>query len=104
MNSLDLKKTVNLFCRIKLKILHRRSIREYNVPSAGNIQFKVVTKTNQVYLIFIKTDSNQIPINPVDAVDKSVQSKNVKPRKLANGTWEVKLPNQSAIYTSPVWT
>lgn len=39
---------------------------------------------------------NQIPINLVDAVDKSVQLKDVKPQKLADGTWEVEITQPRA--------
>jgi len=75
--TLDLKKTVNLFCKDptqKPNVIEGQ-IREY-VPSAGNIQFKVVTsKKSGLPYLGIQTDSYQIPINPVDAVHKSVQSK-----------------------------
>ena len=96
---LDLKTTVNLFCAEQTQYLKaiEGQVREYKVPTEGNIEFKVITQKNQVYLVLVSEQTlNQIPINPVDIVDKLIQVKNVKPRKLADGTWEVRItkPNQ----------
>lgn len=89
--SFDLKKTVNLFCNGQTRTTNAivGQVREYNVPTAGNIEFKLVTQKNQTYRVLVsKQILNQIPINLVDAVDKSVQLKDVKPQKLADGTLE----------------
>lgn len=93
-DSLDLTKTVNLFCKNQNQDPNAivGQVREYNVPTAGNIQFKIVTNKNDVYLVLVsKQILNQIPLNPVDAVDKAVQLKNVNPQKLANKTFEVEI-------------
>lgn len=70
------------------------------MPSVGTIEFKVVTQDKQLYVVLVSRQIlNQIPINPVGTVDKFVQIKDVKPRKLTDGTWEVKItePNQLSI-------
>lgn len=59
-----------------------------------------MTQKNQTYRVLVsKQILNQIPINLVDAVDKSVQIKDVKPQKLADGTWEVEItqPHQLSL-------
>lgn len=100
--ALDFKKTVDLFCNEQNQNTNiiEGQIREYKVPTEGNVEFQVVAKKNQVYLVLVpKQILNQFQINPVDAVDKNVQIKNVKPQKLADGIWEVKItqPNQLSL-------
>lgn len=98
-NSFDLKKTVNLFCKEQTRLnTIEGQVTEYKVPTEDNIEFKVVTQTNQVYLVLVsKQIINQISINPVDVVDKFIQLKDVEPRKLTNGTWEVKITQPSQL-------
>ena len=60
----------------------------------------MITQKNEVYLVLVSEQTlTQIPINPVDAVDKLIQIKNVKPQKLADGTWEARItqPDQIAL-------
>ena len=100
--SFEFKKTVDLFCNKQSQDTNiiEGQIREYKVPTEGNIEFQVVTQENQVYLVLVTNQIlNEFQINPVDAVDKNVQIKNVKPLKLADGSWEVKItqPNQLSL-------
>lgn len=99
---LDLKKTVNLFCEEQTQYPNtiEGQVTEYKVPTEGNIEFKMITKKNEVYLVLVSEQTlTQIPINPVDAVDKLIQIRDVKPQKLADGTWEARItkPNQIAL-------
>ncbi len=101
-NSFDLKKTVDLFCNEPIQdpntIVGR--VKEYKVLTEGNIELKVVTPKNQVYLILVsKQILSQIPINLRDTLDKSIRVKNVKPRSLTDGTWLMKItqPNQLSL-------
>ena len=101
-NSFDLKKTVDLFCKESLQdpnaVVGR--VKEYKVLNEDNIELKVVTPKNQVYLVLVsKQILSQIPINPKDILDKSIQVKNVKPRSSKDGTWLVKITqlNQLAL-------
>lgn len=102
LNSSDFKKSVNLFCEKQIQNLTtiEGQVEEYNVPTEGTIEFKVVTQDKQFYVVLVSRQIlNQIPINPVSIVDKFVQIKGIKPRKLTDGTWEVKItkPNQLSI-------
>lgn len=100
LNSSDFKESVNLFCKEQIQDFTtiEGQVEEYNVPTEGTIEFKVVTQDKQVYVILASRQIlNQIPINPVFAVDKFIQVKDVKPRKLTNGTWEVKITKPSQL-------
>jgi hypothetical protein len=105
-NSFDLQKPVNLFCRnpdvvegqFRLHLIGQVS--EYKASTRGSTEFKVVTQTGQVYRVLVsKQILNQISINPTTTVDKSVQLNDVEARKLADGTWEVKItrPDQLSL-------
>ena len=92
--SLDLQTTVNLFCQEKIPESQaiKGQVREYKVPTANNIEFTVVANKNHVYIVLVpKQILSQISINPVDAVDKYVQLKEVNPRRIDNGVWLVKI-------------
>ena len=96
-NSFVSKKTVNLFCNEQARVPNtiEGQVREYKVPTEGNIEFKVVTQKNQIYLVLVSNQIlKKIPINPTDILDKFVQVKDVKQRKLADGTWKVKITQQ----------
>ena len=96
-NLLESPKTVNLFCNDQRRVPNtvEGQVREYQVPTEGNIEFKVVTQNNQIYLVLVsKQILKKIPINPADILDKFVQVKDVKQRKLADGIWEVKITKQ----------
>ncbi len=102
LNSADFKESVDLFCKEQTQDFTtiEGQVQEYNVPNEGTIEFKVVTQDKQLYVVLVSRQIlNQIPINPVSIVDKFVQIKDVKPRKLTDGTWEVKItkPNQLSI-------
>ena len=73
---------------------------EDKVSNKANIELKLVTQKKQIYLVMVSTQIlNQILNNPVNVVDKSVQVKDVKPRPLADGSWEIKItqPNQLSL-------
>lgn len=93
-NSFSLDKTVNLFCQKQSPYpdFIEGRVREYKVSNQSNIQLKVVTTNNQVYLVLVpKQILNQIPIKPINTLDKDVQIKNVAIQKLTDGIWSVKL-------------
>ncbi len=102
LNSLSLERTVNVFCKKqnqKQNVIQGQ-VTEYTVLTSENIEFKVVTPANAVYKVMVSRQTlNQIPINPIDAVDESVQIKNVEPKKLGDGSWQVIVtePNQLAL-------
>lgn len=98
-NAFNLNKPVNLFCRqTQSSNIIQGQITEYKVVTSGNIEFKVVTPSNQIYLVFVSRQIlNQIPINPVDTIDKFVQLKNIKPQQLANRTWSVEINSPQQI-------
>ncbi len=94
LNLLDLQTTVNLFCQEEIPEFQaiKGQVREYKVSTANNIELTVVTNKNQVYIVLVSRQIfNQISINPVDAVDKYVQLKEVNPRRIDNGVWQVKI-------------
>ncbi len=102
LDSLSLEKTVNVFCPEQNQqqnvILGR--VTEYTVLTSENVEFKVVTPANEVYRVIVSRQTlNQIPINPIDAVDEFVQIKNVELKRLGNGSWQVVVtePNQLAL-------
>lgn len=102
LNSSDFKESVDLFCKEQIQDFTtiEGQVEEYNVPTEGTIEFKVVTQDKQLYVVLVSRQIlNRIPISPVFTVDKFVQIKDVKPRKLTDGTWEVKItnPNQLSI-------
>ena len=102
LNSLDLKKTVDVFCKEQnqQKNTIQGQVTEYTVLTSENVEFKVVTITNEVYRVIVSRQTlNQIPINPINAVDESVQIKNVVPKRLGDGSWQVIVtePNQLAL-------
>ncbi len=103
--SFDLKKTIDLFCQEQRRDSNvvEGKVREYKVLAQGNIQFKVVTPKNRIYFILVpKQILNQIPIDPLNAIDSSVQLEDVKPRLLADGTRAVKItrPNQLSLLSN----
>lgn len=98
LNSSDFKESVDLFCKKQIQVTTiEGQVEEYTVPTEGTIEFKVVTQDKQLYVVLVSRQIlNQIPLNPVFTVDKFVQIKDVKPQKLPDGTWKVKItkPNQ----------
>lgn len=100
LDSSNFTESVDLFCKEQDFTTVEGQVEEYSVPTEGTIEFKVVTQNKQVYVVSTPRQIlNQIPINPVFTVDKFVQIKDVKPRKLTDGTWEVKItkPNQLSL-------
>lgn len=101
LNSLSFDKTVNVFCKEQNRQnIIQGQVTEYTVSTSENIEFKVVTSANAVYRVTISRQTlNQIPINPIDAVGESVQIKNVVPKRLGDGSWQVVVnePNQLAL-------
>lgn len=102
LNALKFAKTVNVFCldpNQKQNIIQGQ-VTEYTVSTPGNIEFKVVTPAKAVYRVMVSRQTlNQIPINPVDAVDETVQIKNVVPKKIGDGSWQITItePSQLAL-------
>lgn len=102
LNSLSLEKTVNVFCQEpkQQSTIIQGQVTEYTVLTPENIEFKVITPTGSIYRVIVSRQTlNQIPINPINAIDKSVQIKNLAPKKLADGSWQVTVtdPNQLAL-------
>lgn len=102
LNPLNFDKTVDVFCKEQNQQQNviQGQITEYTVSTAESIEFKVVTPANAVYRVMVSRQIlNQIPINPINAVDESVQIKNVVPKKLGDGSWQVIVtePNQLAL-------
>jgi len=102
LNSLSFDKTVNVFCKEqnRLQNIIQGKVTEYTVSTSESVEFKVVTSANAVYRVTVSRQTlNQIPINPIDAVDESVQIKNVAPKRLGDGSWQVIVtePNQLAL-------
>jgi len=102
LQSFELNRTVNLFCKNQHQHpnLIEGKVRKYKVLNQGNIQFKVVTPKNQVYLVLVsKRILKSSRIDPMNALDQSVQVQDVKPLLLADGTWSVKITqlNQLAL-------
>ncbi len=102
LNSLSFDKTVNVFCQNqnKQQNIIQGKVTEYTVSTSENIEFKVVTPANVVYRLTVSRQTlNQIPINPIDAVDELVKIKNVAPKRLGDGSWQVVItePNQLAL-------
>lgn len=104
-SSFDLKNPINLYCRDpnviagQFKLDLTGQVTEYKLPTPGSVEFKVVS-AGQVYHVSVPRQIlNQIPINPPNAVDKSVQLNSVEARKLADGTWKVQVtqPDQLAL-------
>lgn len=96
-SSFDLKSPVNLYCRDpnviagQFKLDLTGQVTEYKLSTPGSVEFKVVS-AGQVYHVSVPRQIlNQIPINPPDAVDKSVQLNSVEARKLGDGTWKVQV-------------
>lgn len=102
LNSLSLEKTVNVFCKEQNQQQKtiQGQVTEYTASTSESIEFKVVTPAKEIYIVMVSRKTlNQIPINPIDAVDQSVQLKNVIPKKLGNGSWQVVIsePDQLAL-------
>lgn len=102
LSSLSFDKTVNVFCKEQnqQKGIIQGQVTEYTVSTSENIEFKVVTSANEVYRVIVSRQTlNQIPINPINAVDEFIQIKNVAPRKLGDGSWQIIVtgPNQLAL-------
>lgn len=102
LNSLSFDKTVNVFCQkqSRQQNIIQGKVTEYTVSTSEDIEFKVVTSANAVYRVTVSRQTlNQIPINPIDAVDESVQIRNVAPKILGDGSWQVVVtaPNQLAL-------
>ncbi len=84
LNSLSFKKTVNVFCKEQNQQQKtiQGQVTEYTVSTSESIELKVITPAKEVYIVMVSRQTlNQIPINPIDAVDQSVQLKNVIPKK-----------------------
>jgi ABC-type phosphate/phosphonate transport system substrate-binding protein len=101
-NSLSLEKTVNVFCKEQNQQQNtiQGQVTEYTVSSSENVELKVVTPGKAIYIVMVSRQTlNQIPINPIDAVEESVQLKNVVPKRLSDGSWQVVInePNQLAL-------
>lgn len=90
--SLNLEKTVNLFCQQqnqKASIIEGK-ITEYKVVTSENIEFKVITPNNRTYIVLVsKQTLNQIPIDPINAVDELVKVSNVTPQRIGDEIWRV---------------
>lgn len=102
LNSLNFDKTVNVFCKEqnRQQNIIQGKVTEYTVSTSENIEFKVVNSANAVYKVTVSRQTlNQIPINPIDAVDEFIQIKNVLPKRLGDGSWQVLVtePNQLAL-------
>lgn len=96
-NSLSLEKTTDVFCKHQQQNIIQGQVTEYTVSTPEDIEFKVVTPANAVYRVMVSRQTlNRIPINPIDAVDESIQLKNVVPKRLNDGSWQVIVtaPNQ----------
>ncbi|WP_009632439.1 phosphate/phosphite/phosphonate ABC transporter substrate-binding protein [Synechocystis sp. PCC 7509] len=102
LSSLNLKKTVDVFCKRQNQPQNtiQGQVTEYTVSTSKSIEFKVVTPANKVFRVIVSRQTlNQIPINPIDAVDEFIQIKNVAPKRLEDGSWQVTVtePNQLAL-------
>lgn len=102
LSSLSLEKTVNVFCKEQnqQQNIIQGQVTEYTVLNSENIELKVVTPAKEVYRIMVSRQTlNQIPLNPIDAIDQTVQLKNVVPKRLGDGSWQVVVtePNQLAL-------
>ncbi len=100
LNSLSLEKSVNVFCKeqTQQQNIIQGQVTEYTVSTSENIEFKVVTPTKEVYRVLVSRQTlNQIPINPIDAVDELVQIKNVAPKRLGDGSWQVIISEPSQL-------
>ena len=99
LTSRSFDKIVDVFCQEpnqKQNIIQGQVI-EYTVATPENIEFKVVTPAKEMYRILVSRQTlSQIPINPIDAVNETVQIKNVAPKKIGDGSWQVIItkPNQ----------
>ncbi len=100
-NSFNLKEVVDLFCSDrKRNNVMEGEIRKYKAVTKGNIQFKVAIK-GRVYLVTVpKHVLNQIPITPTQALNKSIQLKDVEPSLLADGTRKVRVTRLEQISLS----
>ena len=102
LSSLNLEKTVNVFCKEQNQQQKtiQGQVTEYTVLTSESIEFKVITPAKEVYIIVVSRQTlNQIPLNPIETVDQSVQLKNVIPKKLGDGSWKVAIsePDQLAL-------
>lgn len=97
LNALNLQQPINLYCREKPIAGNvdntstiEGQVTEYKVITDNEIEFTIISATNQVYRVLAsKQILNQIPLNPIAAVDSFVQISNVKPQPLAAGSWRV---------------
>lgn len=102
LNSFDLNRSVNLYCREKPVASNFSNnnytiegrVTEYKVVTTNEIEFTVLSPNNQIYRVLVaKQILNQIPLNPIGAVDSFVQISNVEPQPLAAGSWRVTITN-----------
>lgn len=90
--SLNLEKTVKLFCQQQNQNASNieGKVTEYKVVTSENIEFKVITPNNRTYIVLVsKQTLNQIPIDPINAVDELVKVSNVTPQRIGDEIWRV---------------
>lgn len=102
LNSFNLNQPVNLYCSenpaasnsIDSNSTIEGQVTEYKVISSNEIEFIVVSPTNQIYRVLVsKQILNQIPLSPIATVDNFVQMSNVQPQPIAAGSWRVTITN-----------
>lgn len=90
--ALNLEKTTKLFCQQqnqKSSVIEGK-VTEYKVVTAENIELKILTPSNQTYMVVVsKQTLNQIPIDPINAVDKLIQVRDVTPQRIGDESWKV---------------
>jgi len=90
--SLNLEKTVKLFCQQQNQnaSIIEGKVTEYKVITSENIEFKVITPNNRTYIVLVsKQTLNQIPIDPINAVDELVKVSNVTPQRIGDEIWRI---------------
>lgn len=100
--SLSLEKTTKLFCdrQNQQAVVIEGKVTEYKVATSENIELKVLTPTNKTYIVTVsKQTLEQIPIDPIDAVDELIQVRDVTPQRIGDETWRVLItePDQLAL-------
>lgn len=90
--SLNLEKTVKLFCQQQNQnaSVIEGKVTEYKVVTSENIELKVLTPNNRTYIVLVsKQTLNQIPIDPINAVDELIKVRNVTPQRIGDEIWRV---------------
>ncbi|WP_052672435.1 phosphate/phosphite/phosphonate ABC transporter substrate-binding protein [Aliterella atlantica] len=100
--SLNLEKTTRLFCQQQKQkaLVIEGKVTEYKVVTAENVELKVLTPDNQTYIVTVsKQTLNQIPIDPIDAVDELIQLRDITPQRIGEESWRVVItePEQLAL-------